>query len=53
MTGWQLSCGCWVTDWRAYRLGDVLPCTRCDTMRTAVIGYATGGSHVIRARSQP
>jgi hypothetical protein len=42
MTGYQLSCGCWVTELYAYRIGDVVACVRCDTMRTIVTGYATG-----------
>ena len=40
MTGYQLSCSHWVSDWRRFRIGDVVPCQRCDTMRTTVIGMA-------------
>ena len=51
MTAFQLSCGHWQSelDEGRYAIGGPLPCIRCGSLRTTVIGYATG----IRREAQP
>ena len=40
MTAYQLSCGHWQSEPPLYEIGSILPCYRCNALRTTVIGFA-------------
>ncbi len=42
MTCYQLSCGCWRSTLPGLRVGDILGCIRCNTLRALVIGVTAG-----------
>jgi hypothetical protein len=39
---YQLSCGHWQSGEPGHEIGGILSCTRCNALRTTIIGMSTG-----------